>query len=876
MSTKLFAGSARGGSHKIVAAAKRHSVLRFEFLECRCVLSASPTVSSADVLSAISLSPQYKLTALDDASPLASASPVGLTPSQIRHAYGIDQIFFDGGLIGDGTGQTIAIIDAYHSPTIHADLVAFDAAFGLPDPPSFIQVGQDGSTNFPSVDPAGPGAADGTWELETALDVQWAHAIAPGANILLVEASSSSFTDLVQTAGNYARSQPGVVAVSMSFSSSEFSGETSYDTYFTTPAGHGGVTFLAATGDSGQPSGFPAYSANVVGVGGTTLSTDSTGNYLGESGWSGSGGGVSTVENQPAYQSVVVTQSTTKRANPDVAFDADPNSGVAVYDSYDFGGTPWIQVGGTSFSSPAWAGIIAIADQGRSLLGLGSLDGRNDTLPLLYQLPVTDFHDITTGNNGFAAGAGYDLVTGLGSPKADLVVGGLIGSTISGTVFSDTNSNGVQDNGEEGFAGWTVFDDLNNDGVLSPAVQSTVAATDTPIPIPDRKTITSSITVSGVAGPISDLNINLTLHHTYDSDLVITLISPTGTQVTLTNHNGGNGDNFVGTVFDDQATTAVSSGSAPFTGSFRPIGSLAALDGADPNGVWKLQVADTVRQDSGTLNSWSLQFTSGADLVTTTAADGSYKFVGVTPGVHHLREIPQSDFTETSPATGVYNLTVAVGASFQKKDFGNSQPPPDPPPQTIVPAGDFNRDGKLSDDDIPAMFAALTDLSAYQATNSLTDTALLAIGDVNGDGQITHADLQALLDAVALMDSQGSSGAGSATATAADFTSAAISTPDTTIAPVASSAIHSGLNAQPLMFVASHDEAITALPSMAHHKPGSGVEDRSGRIESARQLRSAIVDEAISSVRDFRRNLRWLRSAHDGDPNAGDWTNIFT
>src|SRR3954465_13725393 len=186
----------------------------------------------------------------------------------------------------------------------------------------------------------------------------------------------------------------------MSFSGTEFSGETTYDQYFTTPAGHGGVTFLAATGDTGQPSGYPAYSPNVVGVGGTTLSVDAAGDYLSESGWSGSGGGLSTVEGQPAYQTGSVTQSTTKRANPDVAFNASPNSGVAVYDSYDFGSTPWIQVGGTSFATPAWAGLIAIADQGRSLVGLSSLDSRTETLPLLYQLPVSDFHDITSGNNG--------------------------------------------------------------------------------------------------------------------------------------------------------------------------------------------------------------------------------------------------------------------------------------------------------------------------------------------------------------------------------------------------------------------------------------------------------------------------------------------
>src|SRR5262249_2532853 len=151
-----------------------------------------------------------------------------------------------GGIKGDGTGQTIAIVDAYDAPTIVNDLHVFDVAFGLPDPPSFTRVAQDGTTNYPPTDPAGSaGAGADTWEIETALDVEWAHAMAPGANILLVEAKSSSDANLIQTAVNYARKQPGVVAVSMSFGGDEFSGEGSaYDTYFTTPTGHDGVTFL--------------------------------------------------------------------------------------------------------------------------------------------------------------------------------------------------------------------------------------------------------------------------------------------------------------------------------------------------------------------------------------------------------------------------------------------------------------------------------------------------------------------------------------------------------------------------------------------------------------------------------------------------------
>lgn len=397
-------------------------VLRVEWLEERAMFAAAP----APLFSPAPFRPTLELV-----SPAGYATPVGhgLNPTQIRHAYGMDQVTF-GSVIGDGTGQTIAIIDTYHSPTVSQDLHTFDTAFGLPDPPQLTVVAQDGSTNFPRTDPSGPGTLN--WEEETALDVEWAHAMAPQANILLVEANAPTYVDLIQTAVDYARRQPGVVAISMSFGGGEFSGETSLDSYFTTPAGHSGVTFLASSGDSGNPAGYPAVSKNVVGIGGTRLSVDAAGNYLGESGWSGSGGGVSSFESLPSYQNGVMS-GLWHRGSPDVALDADPNTGVPVFCSYNqTGGGSWLQIGGTSLSSPAWAGIIAVTDQGRSLQGLSSLDGATQTLPLLYSLPGSDFHDITAGNNGLAASTGYDLVTGRGSPIANLLIPGLINGNISG------------------------------------------------------------------------------------------------------------------------------------------------------------------------------------------------------------------------------------------------------------------------------------------------------------------------------------------------------------------------------------------------------------------------------------------------------------
>jgi hypothetical protein len=410
---------------------------QFEHLEARLVLSGQPSAVFSPTF--VAFKP------FGSSTPFQTAAPSGLTPAQLRHAYGLDQI------TGDGTGQTIAIIDAYDSPTIQADLTAFDAywtanGFNLPDPPTFTKVSQTGSPFF-----LPPPAPAGSWEVETSLDVEWSHVMAPGANILLVEANSPTDANLITAAVNYAKAQPGVVAVSMSFGHAEIATEKALDKVFTTPVGHTGVTFLASTGDSGAPGGYPAYSPNVVAVGGTTLTLDPMGNYMSETAWGNgpfggaTGGGISTIEAQPSYQKGIVTQSTTKRTIPDVAFDADPASGVPVYDSTDFGAmTPWEQIGGTSLACPCWAGIIAVVDQLRVAAKAKPLDGPTQTLPRLYGLPATDFNDITIGNNfsffgGFTAAPGYDLTTGRGTP----IVQSLAGDEAGIVVVSSTPANGT-------------------------------------------------------------------------------------------------------------------------------------------------------------------------------------------------------------------------------------------------------------------------------------------------------------------------------------------------------------------------------------------------------------------------------------------------
>ena len=345
-----------------------------------------------------------------------SAAPTGLTPAQVRHAYGFDQLAFtdvnNSVFHADGSGQTIAIVDAYGAPTIANDFKVFSRTFGLPTTDAY------GKFALTTVALGKPRMNAG-WALEQALDVEWAHAIAPSAHILLVQARSATTGNLLK-AIDYARKQPGVVTVSLSWGGDESPFDRLYENYLLTPRGHvggsglrGGVTFVTASGDSGAPASWPAVSPNVVAVGGTTLKLDANGNWAGEVGWSGSGGGISIYQPVPTH-------------SPDVALNADPATGYSVYTSR----LGWRTVGGTSAAAPQWAALIALADQARNLKGLGSM-GTQQTLQGIYSAPASDFHDITSGNNGFQAGPGYDLVTGRGTPIAQYLVPDLAGTSTS-------------------------------------------------------------------------------------------------------------------------------------------------------------------------------------------------------------------------------------------------------------------------------------------------------------------------------------------------------------------------------------------------------------------------------------------------------------
>jgi subtilase family serine protease len=320
--------------------------------------------------------------------PYASSSPIGLSPATIKSVYAFSTS------ATAGAGKTIAIVDAYDDPTAESDLNVFSSQYNLPACTTangcFKKVNQAGGASYPR--------KDAGWALEISLDVQWAHAIAPGAKILLVEASSNSFTNLL-AAEDYAKTHAQYV--SNSWGAGEFSGEAAYDRHFA----QSGVSFFVSAGDAGLPAEYPSSSPNVISVGGTTLHFNGS-VFTGETGWSGGGGGCSTYETataaQLAFNQYAQVHCGGKRATPDVSLDADPASGVSVYDSTRYQGqSGWFAVGGTSASAPMWAGRSAVAG---AVVNSGYVYGNS-----------ISYRDITIGNNGASCLVGYDLCSGRGS-----------------------------------------------------------------------------------------------------------------------------------------------------------------------------------------------------------------------------------------------------------------------------------------------------------------------------------------------------------------------------------------------------------------------------------------------------------------------------
>ncbi len=301
--------------------------------------------------------------------------------------------------VPSGGSRMIAIVDAFDAPNAASDLAHFSQQFGLP-PASFQVVYASG------VQPA----HDLGWELEASLDIEWAHAMAPQAQILLVEAASNSITDLMAAEDVASRMVNAAHGgeVSNSWGSGEFSGETSYESHFL----KAGVVFIASSGDNPGTS-WPSVSQNVVAAGGTTVRRNpSNGNFLSEAAWDSAGGGVSWYETRPSYQSKITAVVGNYRGVPDVSFDSNPLTGVWIYDS-NAGG--WYIVGGTSVAAPALAGVLNLA---------GSFyTSSNAQLAAMYAKVgvATSYTDISSGYcgpySGYTVASGWDLCTGMGTAK---------------------------------------------------------------------------------------------------------------------------------------------------------------------------------------------------------------------------------------------------------------------------------------------------------------------------------------------------------------------------------------------------------------------------------------------------------------------------
>jgi subtilase family serine protease len=380
------------------------------------VLTMIPRSSAGDGDPISFMRPHYIIQQTKDSN-LAAPPTSAFGPTQIRHAYGFDQVS------NEGAGQVIGIVDAYDDPSAEADLGVFNKQYGLP-----ACTTSNGCFRKIFENNRQP-AANANWGVEISLDIQWAHAIAPQAKIVLVETTSNSLTDLLSGVDTAVRN--GASVVSMSWTSSEFKGETSLDSHFVSNT----VTFFAASGDTGTGVAYPAASPYVIGVGGTSLTLDPRGNYASEIAWSGSGGGISLVEHEPLFQAELPIPDNPggQRGVPDVSYNANPGTGYAIYDSFKINGAAgWFQVGGTSAATPQWAALVSIANSSRVAARKTNLNGAD---AILYSLAkagrVTDFHAVAQGTNGSCgtictATAGYDYVSGLGTPQAKVLIAALV------------------------------------------------------------------------------------------------------------------------------------------------------------------------------------------------------------------------------------------------------------------------------------------------------------------------------------------------------------------------------------------------------------------------------------------------------------------
>lgn len=331
----------------------------------------------------------------DLAGPWAQfAGVAGFHPVDIHNAYNIPQN------LGSGI---ICIVDAYDSPTNLADFNAFSKEFGLPQETSTSATLATNKVFQVIYSGGAQPAANAGWGGEISLDIEWAHAMAPNAKIVLVEAPTNSTSDLFGAVAAAAK-VVGCKEISMSWGGGEYPQESSLESYFNS---NPGIVNFASAGDFGGYQEYPSESPNVVGVGGTTLVMDGA-TVVSETAWSGSGGGPSSVFTRPAYQAIVSNKVGSFRGAPDVAALADPNTGAAFYDA-----GAWGVVGGTSLACPINAGIANSRSQYSA-----STVAELTRLYTNYGLGKNYYRDIVSGSAGsFTAGPGYDFITGIGVPN---------------------------------------------------------------------------------------------------------------------------------------------------------------------------------------------------------------------------------------------------------------------------------------------------------------------------------------------------------------------------------------------------------------------------------------------------------------------------
>jgi subtilase family serine protease len=466
---------------------------------------------------------------------MPNATPSGYGPSSLISAYKLST--------AGGSGATVAIVDAQDDPNAESDLATYRSQYGLSACTTangcFRKVNQNGATSpLPT--------ADTGWAGEISLDVDMVSAICPNCHILLIEANSASDADLY--AAEDRAVTMGAKYVSNSWGGGEYSGQTTDDSHFN----HPGVAITVSSGDNGNGAEYPATSRYVTAVGGTSLNTSTNSRGWTESAWSGAGSGCSGFDTKPTWQTV--TTGCTRRAEADVSAVADPNTGVAVYQTY--GGTGWAVYGGTSASSPIIASVYALA----------GTPGATD-YPASYPYSHTaNLFDVTSGSNGTCgapmctAGTGWDGPTGLGTPNgtAAFTAGG-------GSTTLTLNNPGNQ----TGTVGTAVSLTLTASGGTTPY---SFSATGLPTGLAINA---SSGTINGTPSASGTFTVNATVNdsasHTSSVSFTWT-INPTGGGCTGAGQKFGNPGFETGTASPWTATAGVidSSASEPaHTGSWK-------------------------------------------------------------------------------------------------------------------------------------------------------------------------------------------------------------------------------------------------------------------------------------------------------------------